>query len=216
MRRFDLIVFDNDGVLVDSEPHAHPVLVRLLGEYGWSITLDESRDRFLGTSIAFVRETAERVLGGPLPSTFEERYRDDLFDAYERGLRAMDGIRTVLEQLDVPFCVASSGTHDRIRRSLCLTGLWEYFDGRAFSAEDVVHGKPAPDLFLHAAASMGVRPDRCVVVEDSRFGIEAAARAGMESVGFAFRTPHEQLAQASLGVVERMSDLVSAIRKANA
>lgn len=215
MRRFELVIFDNDGVLVDSEPHAHPVLIGLLQENGWSISLEESRRRFLGTSISFVRDTAEQEIGRPLPRDFEDRYHQRLFDTYEQSLVAVDGVVDVLDQLvalEIPFCVASSGSAQRVRRSLTLTGLWSYFDGRAFSADDVERAKPEPDLFLHVAASLQVDTSQCVVVEDSPLGIEAATAAGMQSVGFAFRTTNEQLGRASLGVVDRMADLLALLR----
>ena len=202
-----LVIFDNDGVLVDSEPHAHPVLVDLLNEYGYEIDVEASVAEFLGTTLGHVRQTVEQRLGRDLPSDFEDRYHRDLFASYERGLEPVEGVEQVIRQLEVPYCVASSGAAERICRSLDLAGLWGFFEGRAFSAEEVARGKPHPDLFLHAATRMNVSPKRCVVIEDSPLGVEAANRAGMSSVGFAARTPAERLEQASEGIISRMADL---------
>jgi HAD superfamily hydrolase (TIGR01509 family) len=201
-----LIIFDNDGVLVDSEPHAHPVLVALLQEYGWSGGLEASRREFLGVTVAHVRRVVEAQLGRSLPADFEERYHRSLFARYEVALRPIDGIRSVVESLQIPYCVASSGSRERVRRSLQLTGLWDLFEDRAFSADDVARGKPHPDLFLHAAEAMGTNAEECLVVEDSAAGLEAAARAGMHSIGFAARTPVSRLAAATLGIIDRMVD----------
>lgn len=201
-----LVIFDNDGVLVDSEPHAHPVLVELLREYGWPGGLEDSRRDFLGVTVAHVRHAVELQLGRSLPDDFEDRYHDALFARYEAALRPVDGVREVIEALSVPFCVASSGSRERVKRSLELTGLWRLFADRAFSADDVARGKPHPDLFLHAAAAMRVDPAACIVVEDSAPGLEAAARAGMQSIGFAARTPASRLASATLGIIDRMVD----------
>ena len=202
-----LVILDNDGVLVDSEPIAHGVLVELLAEYGWRLTLHESVQNFLGVTIGYVRERAEDALGVRLPADFEKRYHQMLFARYETDLRPIPDVAKVVRRLRVPCCVASSGSRMRIQRSLEKTGLWPLFTGRVFSGEEVPRGKPDPDLFLHAADTMGVEPELCVVVEDSPLGIEAASRAAMASVGFAYRTPEARLAGASRGVVHRLLDL---------
>jgi len=207
--RFDLVIFDNDGVLVDSEGHANQILSDLLNESGWasSMTREESMEEFLGRSLPAIRQRIEARLGHTLPVDFESRYHARLFDVFDRELGAIPGVEAALEQIRTPSCVASSGSHARIRRALAATGLLARFEGRIFSAEDVAHGKPAPDLFLHAASTLGVAPARCAIVEDSPLGVEAANAAGMVAFGFARATPPTLLSKASGGIFSSMSDL---------
>lgn len=208
MSPFELVIFDNDGVLVDSEALAFTVLVDLLGQSGATLSRDEAMERFLGGPVGRVTAWATNA-GLTLPDDFDDRYHAELFTAFDRELAATPGVADVVDRLAVvaSVCVASSGTHERIRRSLERAGLLDRFDGHMFSTDDVARGKPAPDLFLHAAATMGVARERCVVVEDSPLGIEAANAAGMASAGFARSVPAERLAAASLGVFSDMSDL---------
>ena len=204
---FELVIFDNDGVLVDSEWIANGILADLLCEAGLPSTREGCIAEYMGSTLARVREIAELRLGRPLPADLEHRYHERLFQAFRTTLTAMPGVAEVLTQLKIPTCVASSGTHERIRLALETTGLLTRFDGRIFSAQDVARGKPAPDLFLHAAKSLGIRPDRCAVVEDSPLGIEAANRAGMTAFGFARMTPPERLEAAPGGVFRSMDEL---------
>jgi HAD superfamily hydrolase (TIGR01509 family) len=204
--RFDLVIFDNDGVLVDSEPISQRITAGLLTEYGWPITPAECSDRFLGYSMASIRARAEQHLGRVLPD-FDARYHAQLFAAFRSELRPIPGVAEALARITLPFCVASSGTHERIRMGLTAVGLIDRFAGRIFSAQDVVRGKPAPDLFLHAARTLGVDPRRCAVIEDSAAGVEAANTAGMTAFGYAGATPAERLQQATGGVFQAMADL---------
>ena len=210
---FDLVIFDNDGVLVDSEGHAGAVLSGLLSELGLPTTPEESFAQYLGSSLATIRTRAEERLGRPLPLEFEAWYHDRLFELFRTSLQPVPGVTAVLDGLDVPTCVASSGTHERIRLALTATGLLERFDGRIFSASDVARGKPAPDLFLHAARVLGADPARCAVIEDSRVGIEAANAAGMTAFGFARITPAEELRHARGGVFQAMAELPTMLRR---
>jgi HAD superfamily hydrolase (TIGR01509 family) len=205
--RFDLVIFDNDGVLVDSEWHANGILADLLCEQGLDATRESCIADYMGTSMASVRERVERMLGRPLPADFEHRYHERLFEVFRTELTAVDGVVDALDRITLPTCVASSGTHDRIRLALTTTGLLARFDGRIFSAQDVTRGKPEPDLFLHAAKTVGVAPARCAVIEDSPLGVEAANRAGMTAFGFARITPAERLRQAAGGIFTSMRDL---------
>ena len=206
-RRFDLVIFDNDGVLVDSEWHANGILADLLTEYGLSSTRESCIVDYLGTSLPTVRQRVERALDRALPIDFERRYHEQLFDAFRRALTAVPGVTEVLDGIEYPTCVASSGTHERIRLALTTTGLLPRFDGRIFSVEDVTRGKPAPDLFLHAARTLGVDPTRCAVIEDSPLGVEAANAAGMTAFGFARITAADRLQGASGGVFRSMDEL---------
>lgn len=184
MAAAELIIFDCDGVLVDSEPVANRVLAALLSRHGFPMTAEESMAKFVGRTIPGVIKMVADA-GIDLPDDFEAQLRERDREAFARELQAMPGMAAALEQLaGRPKCVASSGSPEKIRDNLTLTGLVRFFDPFLFSARDVTHPKPAPDLFLMAAARMGVAPDRCTVVEDTPLGVEAAKRAGMRALGF--------------------------------
>jgi HAD superfamily hydrolase (TIGR01509 family) len=199
--RYDLVIFDNDGVLVDSEPLSNVVLAAYLTELGYVTTYEDSIRDYMGGSVHRVHDTIRERHGAALPAEFDEELLRRTLDAFERELRSVPGVEAVIEELraaGVPYCVASSSRHARIRAGHQVTGLDRLFDeGSVFSAEDVGRGKPAPDLFLHAARSMGVTPERCAVVEDSALGVQAAVAAGMDVYGFTAMTPAEQLADAT-------------------
>jgi len=194
--RVDLVIFDNDGVVVDSELLANRVLSDLLTEHGHPTTLEESIRDYLGGTLAGVRSIIRNRSGSDLPADFDDSYHERLFEAFATDLKPVPGIQAVLEGLEVPYCLASSGTFDRIVRSLTITGLLDYFGDRIFSAEHVARGKPAPDLFLRAASTMRVPSSRCVVIEDSANGVAAARGAGMTVLGFTALTPAERLGDA--------------------
>ncbi len=199
--RYELVIFDNDGVLVDSEPISNQILADHLTELGYPTTFEESVRDYMGAAMHRVHELVAERWGAGLPADFDEAFHARVFAAFEERLRPVDGVAAVLEKLaagGVPFCVASSGSHARIGTALRTTGLARYFDpGCVFSADDVGRGKPAPDLFLHAAREMGVPAGRCAVVEDSPLGVQAAVAAGMDVYGFAAMTPGERLAGAT-------------------
>jgi len=212
---FDLVVFDCDGVLVDSEEISNRVLAERLSALGVPTTTQESMDRYMGGSLAEVLADVEARLGRPAPEDFISGYRTASYAAFEDELTAVEGIEAALDALgDTPTCVASSGEHDKIRRTLGQTGLLARFEGRVFSATEVERGKPAPDLFLHAAARMGADPRHCAVVEDSPVGVEAALAAGMTVLGYAGRTPAERLARAGVAVFAHMRELPALLTSA--
>ncbi|MBM7787489.1 HAD family hydrolase [Tenggerimyces flavus] len=215
MERFHLVIWDNDGVLVDSEPIANRILAELLTESGWPTTYEDSLREYMGGSMKLVREVVEPKLGRPLPADLEDRYHEQLFLRMRTELLAVEGVREALDELDLPVCVASSGAHARIELALKKTGLYEKFAGHIFSADDVERGKPNPDLFLHAAREMGVAPEHCVVVEDSPLGVTAARAAGMKVIGYAGMTPAERLKDADV-VITAMSQLTQQIRRLDA
>jgi HAD superfamily hydrolase (TIGR01509 family) len=189
----ELVIFDCDGVLVDSERLANAVLAGLLTEAGLPTTTEESVDTYMGLSMASCLSLAEQRLGRPLPGDLLQRYHAGVFEAFERELEAVDGVAAALDAIAWPTCVASSGEHERMRRTLGRTGLHGRFEGRIFSATEVANGKPHPDLFLLAAHRMGADPSRCVVVEDSSYGVRAGVAAGMAVLGYAAMTPAEEL-----------------------
>lgn len=199
--RYDLVIFDNDGVLVDSEPISNTILSGYLSELGHPTTYDESLRDYMGAAIHRVHDLVQERTGQRLPDDFDATLHARIFAAFERELTPVTGAAEVLGELvaqGVPYCVASSGSHERIRVGHRATGIDEWFEEDwIFSSEDVGQGKPAPDLFLHAAERMGAAPERCVVVEDSRLGVDAARAAGMDVYGFTAMTPAERLAGAN-------------------
>ncbi len=195
-------------MLVDSERVAVKVDVVVLAALGWPITEAEVIERFVGRSTAAIRGDIERYLGRPLADDWEDEFESLYRDAFTAGLQPVDGIVDALDRIATPSCVASSGSHEKMRFTLGLTGLWDRFAGRIFSVHEVARGKPAPDLFLHAAARMGVEPAACAVVEDSRWGVEAARAAGMRAFGYAGGlTPGEWLEGAGTIVFSDMREL---------
>jgi HAD superfamily hydrolase (TIGR01509 family) len=179
-----LVIFDCDGVLVDSEPLAMRVLLAGLAELGYAIDEASAYERFLGRSLASMQAVLRKD-GVELSQERLEAMRLRLFDVYRTELFPIPGIVATLDRLTIPRCVASSSQPERLRFSLEVTGLLSRFVPHLFSAAAVARGKPAPDLFLHAAERMGVAPAACLVIEDSAAGIEAAQRAGMRVFGFA-------------------------------
>lgn len=182
-----LVIFDCDGVLVDSEMIASRELAAYLTQLGRPTDADECRTVFTGISIKSVAEHVQRNWGLALPDDFVEhlRTRDRL--AFDRELKIIPGVKDVLRQLsaaDIQFCVASSGTPDKIHHSLKLTGLISLLESRIFSASQVKNGKPAPDLFALAAQKMGVAAKDCLVIEDAVPGVKGAKAAGMVAFGF--------------------------------
>ncbi|MFD5655499.1 HAD family hydrolase [Streptomyces sp. NPDC127039] len=195
--RYDLVIFDNDGVLVDSEPISNRLLAGYLTELGHPTSYEESLRDYMGGAMHRVHDLVLERTGRRLPPDFDDVFHGRVFAAFERELEPVPGAVDVLEKLaadGVAYCVASSGSHERIRMGHRKAGLGRWFDDeRIFSSQDVGRGKPAPDLFLHAAARMGVAPERCVVVEDSPLGVRAAVAAGMDVYGFTAMTPAGKL-----------------------
>ena len=181
---FELVIFDLDGVLVDSEPISSRLTAAALSEAGIEISEADVRDRFLGISTAEMLRAIEAEHGRRLPESFQETLRARVLRAFEQELEPVPGVPALLDGLAVNRCVASSSHPERIRRSLELVGLLDRLAPNLFSATMVDHGKPAPDLFLLAAARMAAEPARCLVVEDSEVGIRAAKAAGMTVFGF--------------------------------
>lgn len=176
----ELVIFDCDGVLIDSEIISARILIRQLGRVGVHVDFPYVQKNFLGRSWTKVAAEVRVNYGLDLDSDFEESYRSELLTAFETELQAVSGIETVLEELNAPACVATSSTPKRASRSLELSGLSGYFGDRLFTASQVANGKPAPDLFLFTAATLGVAPENCLVIEDSTPGLSAARAAGME------------------------------------
>jgi HAD superfamily hydrolase (TIGR01509 family) len=180
----DLVIFDCDGVLIDSEALACRVDSECLAEIGIDLSAEAIAARYIGISTPDMLKDIARTAGRDLPPDLPALMRRRIREAFETRLVAIDGIADVLAGLAVPVCVASGSKPDRLEHSLGLVGLWQHFAPNVFSATQVSRGKPAPDLFLLAAREMSVPPSGCVVIEDSPFGVQAAVSAGMNPLGF--------------------------------
>jgi HAD superfamily hydrolase (TIGR01509 family) len=209
-----LVIFDCDGVLVDSERMQVDIEVAYLAEIGWPLTFDEVVERFMGRTEAAMMSDIEHHLGRQPGADWVRRWKDETQVALDTRLLAVAGVRAAIEQLHRDgwqTCVGSSGTLERIARSLTTTGLLDLLEGRLFSATQVRRGKPAPDLFLHAAAKMCFEPSDCVVVEDSPYGIAAARSAGMTVIGYDGGViPADRLSDADV-VIESMAALTATV-----
>lgn len=207
-----LLIFDCDGVLVDSERLSHTVLREMISEYGVDLTLEETLEHFMGTSTERCLEVLVSLIGRSAPADFFARFRDRTFIAFSESLAPVTGIAEVIAGLRMPFCVASNGPREKMRFTLGHTGLLPHFEGRLFSAQDVKLPKPAPDLFLHAAATLRTLAADCVVVEDTPTGVMAARAAGMRVLGFAAMGQAEKLRRAGAhATFSHMSQLPSLI-----
>ena len=213
---FDLIVFDCDGVLVDSEILSNQILRDRLAFYGLDLSLEQVIETFVGRSMTKVQSIAEKLLNKPLPDDFLNLLQIDTFKVFETDLKPVKNIRDVLVKLrdsNVKFCVASSGNFEKMDVTLSLTGLKNFFDNRIFSASQVSRGKPYPDLFLYAADQMQVEPARCLVIEDSVPGVQAAVSAGMEVMAYSVRGFDKQLKKAGGLVIKDMREATNHIFK---
>ena len=190
------LIFDCDGVLVDSEVIAHQTLLDVLIPLGFTMTLQESFRVFAGRSLKDTIAVIEQQLGRAIPADIMSRARDLLFARFRTDLKPVVGVKDAIEAMSYPRCAASSSSPDRLHLALDVTGLAPLFGDRVYSAIQVARGKPAPDLFLLAARMMSADPGRCIVVEDSPLGVEAGLAAGMRVIGFAgARHATEELAQ---------------------
>jgi len=185
MTGIELVIFDCDGVLVDSEPIALRVNVESFAEFGHTVTEELIIHEFLGKSNDAILEIAGTWIGPERALEWNTKFRKLYYDTLAERVEAVDGVIEALDRIDIPMCVASSGTKEKMRITLGRTGLYERFEGRIFSATEVANGKPEPDLFLHAAFQLGVQPAACAVIEDSQYGVQAARAAGMRSFGYA-------------------------------
>lgn len=208
-----LVIFDCDGVLVDTEPLANRCFSEALNREGLQWDVAETMRRLMGRSMKSCIEIVEAELGRKVPADFVDRLQERTFARFrEEGVRAVSGVAAAIDALErggARTCVASSGDHGKMRVTLGGAGLWDRFDGRIYSSTQVARGKPAPDLFLFAAERMGVSPDDCVVIEDSSAGAQAARAAGMRAYGYvgAAHTDRAGLVQAGATLFDDMRGL---------
>jgi HAD superfamily hydrolase (TIGR01509 family) len=204
-----LVIFDCDGVLIDSEPIANRIFSEQLAKVGIRMTPEEVWHAFVGNSRDRCIEMAGEMRGEPLPEGFAKMWDDALHEALDVEARPVEGVPQLLESLPVPYCVASNGEPMHMQRGLTAAGLMPLVEGRLFSAAQVARPKPAPDIYLHAAKAMGAAPAECVVVEDTPTGARAALAAGMRVFGYVGSPMNQRVALEELGAIAftRMRDL---------
>jgi HAD superfamily hydrolase (TIGR01509 family) len=207
--RFDLVIFDCDGVLIDSEPIANAVFARQLATVGMAFTPEQVMRTFIGHSRDACIAMAGEIRGEKLPADFARKWDDALHEALDREVKPVAGIPELLRALEIPFCVASNGEPEHMRRGLTAAGLMPLVKGRLFSAAMVAKPKPAPDVYLHAAKEMGADPARCAVVEDTPTGVRAGIAAGMTVFGYAAGPQSDAATLRELGArpFHRMAEL---------
>lgn len=209
-----LVIFDCDGVLVDSEIISVKVDQLVLSDLGWPMTIEEIVERFVGRSHAYFLEVVEEHLGRKLPEDWEDAYQHLYRQALANDLRLVDGIAEALEVINLPMCVASNGSQSKMEFTLKRADLWSRFEGRIFSAADVNEGKPAPDLFLHAASTLGYEPSHCIVVEDSWAGVTAGLAANMKVIAYTGGiSSQHQIPTVGVTNIDQMSQLPGAIQE---
>ena len=187
------ILFDCDGTLVDSENITNRVIAKMAGELGINMTLQDAQERFGGKTLDAVIYSMKELSGEDIPSDWLPRLVENVSRAYETELKPMEGVKELLDNIEIPMCVASNGKPNHVKSSLVLTGLIDYFNEQIFTASEVEHPKPAPDLFLYAAKKMGFKPNDCIVIEDSIPGVTAAIKADIKVYGLVKLCTTEQL-----------------------
>jgi HAD superfamily hydrolase (TIGR01509 family) len=184
LNEIKLIIFDCDGVLIDSETLSQKVLLSLLKEKGAEVDEAYFNAFFLGRTFESVIQKVKQDFSVILDETFRDSYREELFNAFDKGLKTTNNIESMLTSLSVKSCVATSSSPVRVAHSLLVTGLQRFFTDRVYTASLVANGKPAPDIFLYAAKQMGIEPKNCLVIEDSQSGIKAGLAANMKVIQF--------------------------------
>jgi HAD superfamily hydrolase (TIGR01509 family) len=205
--RTELVIFDCDGVLVDSEALGNRVLVEFVAEFGLALELEEAMLLFKGCKMADCVAVLSQRLGEKMPTDFVTQLRARTAEAFERELHPVDGIEAALDKINLPICVASSGPVEKIQLALRVTKLLPRFEGRIFSSYEIGSWKPAPDLFLYAAKNMGVQARSCTVVEDSVLGVRAGVAAGMRVLGYIDQSETRLVETLGVHVFNSMSQL---------
>lgn len=202
--KYKCLIFDCDGVLVDSEPIANQLLITMAAELGIKIDMDFAIKHFIGKSLYNCMDTIAEFGKIKLPNTFEAEFRKRSFEKFKAELQPIKNIKKVIESLTIPFCVASSGPLNKIELNLRITGLLPYFEGKMFSCYQVNKWKPEPDVFLFAAKHMGFYPSECLVIEDSLAGITAAQNGNFDVVGYENKFNKEEFKNLN---IQKISDM---------
>ncbi len=211
MNNFDLIIFDCDGVLVDSERIANEAFANLLNdEFGLSLSLDDMFEIFVGHSSHQCIEIIEGMLGKKPPGDLEARYKNEINLALSSSVARVNGIGKAISDITIPYCVASSGSHEKMKLTLGKTNLLQFFENKLYSTSDVSRDKPFPDIYLHAAQNMGIAdPSTCLVVEDSPLGVKGGVNAGMTVFGFSELSNAKKLLDAGAHHIFDRMDLLA-------
>lgn len=211
MSKYKCIIFDCDGVLIDSESIAIGVLVDMANDLGAKMDFKESLINLKGKSLNSCMSLISERIGEKLPLNFEADYRINTFEAFRQKIKPIEGIKEVIETLELPFCVASSGPANKIRLNLEITGLLPYFEGKIFSCYDIQKWKPEPDIFLWAAKTMGFDPKDCLVIEDSVSGVKGAKAGGFDVFGYTEHDYQNELKGHATKTFNRMPKLLEMI-----
>ena len=193
MANYKCVIFDCDGVLVDSEPIGNQILVDMANNLGAHIDFGFAMKHFKGSHFKECVAIISKLVTKPVPETFEAEYRRRSLEAFEKHLKPIEGVAKVIEQLQLPFCVASSGMESKMKFNLKLVGLLPYFESKMFSCYTIQKFKPEPDVFLWAAKTMGFKPHECVVIEDSLLGVQGALKGGFDVFGFTAHDTNNEL-----------------------
>ncbi|SFZ89318.1 haloacid dehalogenase superfamily, subfamily IA, variant 3 with third motif having DD or ED/haloacid dehalogenase superfamily, subfamily IA, variant 1 with third motif having Dx(3-4)D or Dx(3-4)E [Flaviramulus basaltis] len=211
MSKYKCIIFDCDGVLVDSEPISIQVLVDIANSYGTNIDLAYGMKHFKGSFFESCKKKISELTETEIPDTIEEEYRRKSFEAFKANMKAVEGVEDLIKNLSIPFCVASSGPEDKIRLNLGLSGLISYFENNIFSCYAIKKWKPDPAVFLWAAETMGFKPHECLVIEDSLSGVSAAKNGGFDVFGFTAHDYNNELKSEATKTFKSMPQLLDMI-----
>lgn len=205
--KYKCVIFDCDGVLVDSEAITCRVLVDMSSDLGIPMNFEFAVQNFLGKSLNGIMQHLDMLMDKNLPVNFESEYRRKTFEAFKKELKPIDGVHDLLDKLEIPYCVASSGPLKKIQHNLAITGLADKFQGRMFSCYEINSWKPNPHIFLHAAEEMGFEPEECVVIEDSVIGVEAAKAGGFDVFMYAKGQPNDHIGLQGVNIFGDMTEL---------
>ncbi len=211
MKEYKCLIFDCDGVLVDSEILGNQIIVDMANEHNANIDIAYAMRNFKGSFLKNCISQVETIIKKSLPENFEKEYRKRTFEAFKTELKPINGIKEVLQDLDIPFCVASSGPRKKIKWNLEITGLIDFFGDNIFSCYDLGKWKPDPAIFLHSANTMGFSPNDCLVIEDSGKGVTAAKNGGFDVFGFAMHNVDENFGKETTKLFYHMDELLSMI-----
>ncbi|WP_298238467.1 HAD family hydrolase [uncultured Algibacter sp.] len=211
MSKYKCIIFDCDGVLIDSESIAIKVLVDMANDLGAYMDFEASLISLKGKALNVCMDVISKRINNPLPIHFEQDYRINTFEAFRKSIQPIKGIKDVVENLDIPFCVASSGPENKIRLNLEITGLLPFFETNIFSCYAIQKWKPEPDIFLWAAKTMGFKPNECLVIEDSVSGVKAAKVGGFDVFGYTEHDYNNELEALATKTFNSMDSLLGMI-----
>ena len=212
MKKYKCIIFDCDGVLVDSETIGNTIMVEMANELGATIDLDYALRNFKGNALQNCFEQIAAIVSKPIPADFESEYRRRSYEAFKTQIQPVNGVKDMIRELEIPFCVASSGPETKIKLNLELTGLLPYFEGKIFSCYAIKKWKPDPAVFLWASKTMGFLPQECLVIEDSLIGVTAAVNGGFDVFGYTALDYRGELKSRATKVFHSMKDLPDLIR----